>query len=198
MRYRRVREHLVFQSPWMRVYHDEVIKPDGTLGRYSRVVPVSGLGGAHIVPRLPDGQVLLIRASRYPVDSDVWEFPRGGRDPGESLRDTAVRELKEETGITAEAFVELGTIWPDTGVLSSRHNVFLAELAFDAPSKIRLAGDEGVLEGRFLRPDAVLDLIAAGDIVDGTVLASLMLLRMHDEARRPKDGSIGTDEGGNL
>ena len=45
------------------------------------------------------GRVVLVRQYRYPVDAYVYEFPSGIVDPGESYREAAVREMKEETGL---------------------------------------------------------------------------------------------------
>lgn len=44
-------------------------------------------------------QVVLVRQFRYPVASYVYEFPSGIVDPGETYREAAVREMKEETGL---------------------------------------------------------------------------------------------------
>ena len=44
-------------------------------------------------------QVVLVRQYRYPVDAYVYEFPSGIVDPGETYREAAVREMKEETGL---------------------------------------------------------------------------------------------------
>src|SRR3954466_6135257 len=53
-------------------------------------------------PRGEDPQVLLIRQYRYAADGYLYEIPAGRLDPGEDPLDCAARELKEETGCTAE------------------------------------------------------------------------------------------------
>lgn len=47
-------------------------------------------------------RVVLVRQFRYPVASYVYEFPSGIVDPGETYREAAVREMKEETGLRLE------------------------------------------------------------------------------------------------
>ncbi len=44
-------------------------------------------------------QVVLVRQFRYPIDTYVYEFPSGIVDPGETYREAAIREMKEETGL---------------------------------------------------------------------------------------------------
>jgi 8-oxo-dGTP pyrophosphatase MutT (NUDIX family) len=51
------------------------------------------------------GCVLLI----HKVDNDLWALPGGGHDPGESITDTVVREVSEETGIEVEVTGLVGT-----------------------------------------------------------------------------------------
>lgn len=42
---------------------------------------------------------------------DAWQMPQGGIDPDETPRDAAVRELREETGVTAVSFLAEAPEW---------------------------------------------------------------------------------------
>jgi ADP-ribose pyrophosphatase YjhB (NUDIX family) len=52
-----------------------------------------------------DGRILLI----HKTDNDLWALPGGGHDIGESIRDTVVREVKEETGYDIDVTGIVGT-----------------------------------------------------------------------------------------
>ncbi|GAA3458029.1 NUDIX hydrolase [Saccharothrix longispora] len=61
---------------------------------------LEGLGGRDVVPAALvvveyGGAVLLV----FDAWRRKWELPGGGREPGETTRRTAIRELREETGI---------------------------------------------------------------------------------------------------
>lgn len=58
-------------------------------------------GGAVIMALKPDGNVLMERQFRKPVEKVIFEAPAGKIDKGEAPMETALRELKEETGYSA-------------------------------------------------------------------------------------------------
>jgi dATP pyrophosphohydrolase len=60
-------------------------------------VPVSTL----VLVHTPDLRVLLLERADFP---GYWQSVTGSQEPGEALRDTATRELREETGIDARAY----------------------------------------------------------------------------------------------
>ncbi|MBX9032809.1 NUDIX hydrolase [Gordonibacter massiliensis (ex Traore et al. 2017)] len=65
-----------------------------------------------IVPQTPDGQLLLIREFRYPLNSWCIAFPAGLVDPGEDLASCVDRELREETGFALRADLGSAAIDP--------------------------------------------------------------------------------------
>jgi 8-oxo-dGTP pyrophosphatase MutT (NUDIX family) len=52
-----------------------------------------------------NGRILLI----HKTDNQLWALPGGGHDPGESIRDTVIREVKEEAGYDVEPHTIVGT-----------------------------------------------------------------------------------------
>ncbi|XVV11776.1 NUDIX hydrolase [Actinoplanes sp. CA-131856] len=62
-----------------------------------------------------DGQVLMVRR-RVKEGQLSWQFPAGEVEPGETGEDAAVRETREETGLTVRASGSLGVrVHPNTG-----------------------------------------------------------------------------------
>lgn len=57
------------------------------------------------IVRDEQGRVLMI----HKTDNDRWALPGGGHEPGESIADTVVREVKEETGYDVEVETITGT-----------------------------------------------------------------------------------------
>lgn len=62
-----------------------------------------------------DGQVLMVRR-RAAEGKLSWQFPAGEVEQGETGEEAAVRETKEEVGLTVEATKHLGQrVHPQTG-----------------------------------------------------------------------------------
>jgi 8-oxo-dGTP pyrophosphatase MutT (NUDIX family) len=66
-------------------------------------------GGVVLAELRPDAPVALV-AHRSARGSLQWTLPKGAREPGESVEQTALREVREETGLEAELVGALDTI----------------------------------------------------------------------------------------
>jgi 8-oxo-dGTP pyrophosphatase MutT (NUDIX family) len=66
-------------------------------------------GGVVLSEPAADAQVALI-ARRSANGALQWTLPKGTQEPGESITDTALREVREETGLEVELLIELDTI----------------------------------------------------------------------------------------
>lgn len=56
-------------------------------------------------------QIVMIRQYRYPLDAYLYELPAGLIDEGETAREAAVREMREETGLIFEPFEHADPIY---------------------------------------------------------------------------------------
>jgi putative (di)nucleoside polyphosphate hydrolase len=57
------------------------------------------------------GEVFVGRRCDMPPGEDAWQMPQGGIDDGETPRQAALRELAEETGVTAVEILGESTVW---------------------------------------------------------------------------------------
>ena len=171
---RRVKENLVFESPWVRVFHDEVeFVGENRRGHYSWIRPYGETGGIMVIPRLPDGRLMLIQLFRYPAERFSWEFPAGLREEGESPETTAAREMVEETGITPAKVVDLGWFYPDSGLIKTNASILLAELTRDAIDNVKLQAEEHIVDYRWLSLAEVYRMIASNELFDGISMIAL-------------------------
>lgn len=79
-----------------------------------------------VIATTESGEFVLVRQFRPAVETVTLELPAGLIDAGGTAEDTAIRELREETGFVAERVTLVGCLKTDTGRLSNRMWVFLA------------------------------------------------------------------------
>lgn len=106
----------VYRNPWISVREDSVIRPDGKDGIFGVVEMKPGVS---VLPLDDDGNVYLTQEFHYAVERETIEAISGGIDDNEDIQDAAKRELKEETGIIAREWTDLGVIDPFTSVVVS-------------------------------------------------------------------------------
>lgn len=113
----------VYRDPWIEVQRDEVIRPDGEPGSHCvvRMKP-----GVSVLPLDDEGMVYLTDEFHYGIGCEAIEVVSGGMEPGEAPQRTAERELREELGITAGQWHDLGTVNPFTTIVVSPTRLFLA------------------------------------------------------------------------
>jgi ADP-ribose pyrophosphatase len=75
-----------------------------------------------------DGRPVLIRIFRHGLREWTWEFPRGGRDPGEPAEVTVRRELREEIGADIRELIPLGDFSPGGSSLAIRADLYAAHI----------------------------------------------------------------------
>jgi dATP pyrophosphohydrolase len=110
-------------------------------------IPISAL----VLVHTPDLRVLLLERADYP---GYWQSVTGSQEPGETLAQTATRELAEETGIDAAAYggvvdwelsneYAIFPRWRHRYPPSTTHNTeHVFALQVPEPTAVRLAPEE--------------------------------------------------------
>ncbi len=138
-------------------------------------------GGATILPIDDDGYCYCVRQFRYPFQKELLEAPAGKLSPGEDPKECAVRELSEETGLTADEIICLGEDYTSPGISTETLHIYLARGLHKGPSH----PDEGeFLSVEKHHIDELTQLVMDGEISDGkTVIAVLKAKRLMDNEK---------------
>ena len=83
-------------------------------------------GGACVVAVDADGLTATVRQYRYPFGERLLELPAGKLEYGEEPLSAAKRELSEETGLEAERWIELGSLYTSPGFSTEKLYIYLA------------------------------------------------------------------------
>ena len=119
-----LRSEMIYQGRVFGLRRDEVVEPSGL--RATREV-ITHPGSVVVLPVLPDGRIVMIRQYRHATRQYLWELVAGRKEPEETPKEGAARELLEETGYRAKRFKVFLDVFPTPGFLEERMYLLLAE-----------------------------------------------------------------------
>lgn len=162
----------VFAGRVFRLRSDEIELPGGEHAQRDYLVHVGAVG---VVALDAQERVVLIRQYRHALGRELWELPAGLVDvPGETLPEVALRELAEETDLTAGRLDLLLDLHPSPGSSDERIRLYLARELGPAAHPHRRTQEEATMTVRRFPLAGAVAMIFDGQITNGAAVAGLL------------------------
>ena len=159
----------IFSGKVFEVHRDHVRLSDG---HESIREVVEHSGGVCIAAIDQNRDVWLVRQFRYPMKMETLEVPAGKLEKGEQPLPAAIRELGEETGLTAGKIEAIGTFYSSPGFCSETLHFYLATDLLMGEQHL----DEGELLNCVKMPlKKAVEMVLADQIKDGKTKSLILL-----------------------
>ena len=172
----------VFTGVFLNLYKDKVFTADN---QKSTREYFKHPGAVAILPFFSEKKLLIEKQWRYPVKQEIFEFPAGKIDKGESPLKAAKRELLEETGFVARNWCKLGELFPVPAYSDEKIFLFGAK---DLVHKCDQNTDPGeVINLMEITVEEFLLKVQTLEIIDAkTIALAFWLLRIRDKTLKIK------------
>lgn len=161
----------IYDNRWIRLTEHDVINPSGGPGLYGKVSFKNLACG--IIPLDDQGHTWLVGQYRYTIDRYSWEIPMGGVPRHADLLEGARRELKEETGLTAQHWETILDVYISNSITDEAGIVFVAESLEQGEPEF---DETEALQIRRLPVREALRMAMSGEMTDLLSIAGLLKL----------------------
>ncbi len=162
----------VFKHPRITIIEDEVILPNGKHTHYIKFE--SGQDAVTVIAKNVQGKVCISKEYSYPPNAELYQFPGGGVESGETPEVAAQRELMEEVGFKAGRLLFLGKYLTN----NRRSNQYMHVFAATNLVEETLPGDiEEDIVNEWVTPSELEEKITQGTIFNVHMLAAWLLYR---------------------
>ena len=165
-----IESELIYDGEILKLRRDKVMTPGGV--SYREIIEHKG--ATAVVALDSDNKIVMVKQYRKAIESALLEIPAGKLDEGEDPLVGAKRELKEETGITADNYKHLTSIFPAAGYSGEKLEIYLAtgfHYGEDNPDF-----DE-FLEIEKVHIDELVKMIFEGKIHDSKTLVGVLMTK---------------------
>lgn len=159
----------IYKGKILNLRIDTVELPDK---KYSKREIVEHPGSVGIIPVTEEGELILVKQYRKAVESSLLEIPAGKLEVNEEPKETALRELKEETGITPKKLEYISEFYTSPGFSNEKIYLFIATGLSEGIAEL----DDGeYIEISKVKLDELSKMIKKGEIVDSKTIIGVYM-----------------------
>lgn len=163
----------IYEGKIINLRIDTVELPDK---KYSKREIVEHPGSVGIIPITDDGHIILVKQFRKPVEKSLLEIPAGKIEINEEPKETAFRELCEETGFVASELEYLFEFYTSPGFSNEKMYLFVAKELVEGEAKPD--GDEYIDVLKVKIEDSI-KMILRGEIVDSKTIIGILYAQQY-------------------
>jgi len=168
--WKKLSSKIVYQNPWIKIHEDQVIQPGGQKGIYGYLEKPAGV---IIIALDSDENIYFVDEYRYVLKKTILQLPSGVVVDSLSPKENAQKELKEETGIIAKNWKDLGKFYIGPGHETTFMYAFLATDLDITKVEINQEEDESIQEIKKIPLAKVKKMTANNEIPCGLTIAAL-------------------------
>ena len=162
-----------YDNPWIRVTEHEVKNPGGGAGIYGTVHFKNTAIGIIVLDN--DMNTWLVGQYRYPLNQYSWEIPEGGGILGADPLESARRELKEETGLSAKSWTVIQRMHLSNSVSDELAIIYLAR---DLKEGIAKPEETEDLRLKKIHFNDAYKMVENGEITDSISVAAILKVKL--------------------
>lgn len=163
----------VYDNNWIRVTHHQVINPGGGQGIYGKIHYKNLAVG--ILPLDENLNTWLVGQFRFVLDQYSWEIPEGGGPHDDDPLESAKRELLEETGLTANSWVEIQRMHLSNSVGNEHAIIYVARDLQQGKPQPEETEDLRIKKLPF---EQVYEMVLSGEITDSITVAAVLKVKI--------------------
>lgn len=169
--WKRINRKIGYDSRFVTVFEDEVKLPNGT--KIPDYTVVKKPDFTIIVATDPDGKVVFIKEYKYAIDQEIWTLPAGHIEKEETILENAAKELREETGYTAQYFEEIGIMhdYPSKDC----HKMHVIKATNITKGDTAHESTEFISSVALMTPEEIKEKIRNGEFKASAVIAALSI-----------------------
>lgn len=163
-------EEVLFSGPRFEVKRKTYMTEDGKEYLRDCIYPGDAVS---IIALTDSNEVLFIKQLREVIDKVTWELPAGRIEEGEDPKETALRELEEETGYKAGHIEHLITTYMSAGYTSEKLHIYYAKELSEGHTNFD--EDENILQIEKIPLEECLKMVERNEFEHANINIAILL-----------------------